>query len=143
MTTEQAFWKEVLTEGELPTAHRPSEGRMVTNIVTPEMSEWSEGVNKDEVYAAYLEFARPLRGHPVSNKVFFETLYHMLSLSKEESNKFGRGQIRADNNTRVRVLKLPPLKGMRDRYEKATGHAQEWMPISDAASVPWDSDIPL
>jgi hypothetical protein len=142
MSHEQAFWKTVLNEGEVPLRRQNMHGQWVTNVVTHEDPDWSDGMVKDSVYAAYVEQIKPLRGHAVIHKMFFETLYQMLRLSPDETHKMGRGQIRVDQDRRVRVLKLMPLRELRARYADATGHDQEWAPVVEDKIVPWGDDVP-
>ena len=56
----------------------------------------------------------------------------------DEAHSMGRGQIRADEGKRVRVLKLMPLDVLRARYAKATGHPQDWAPTGLSREVDWD-----
>ena len=138
MSHEQAFWKTVLDDGEVRVRQQLIHGQWVMGVVTPEDRGWSEGIIKDQVYAAYVEQIRPQRGHAVSQKEFFETLYQMLQLSPDETRNMGRGQIRVDEKTRVRVLKLMPLSELRKRYAKATGHPQDWESTGLSKEVGWD-----
>ena len=143
MSNEQVFWKTVLNDGEVPVRRQSLHGQWVMEVVTPGDPSWSEGVIKDSVYAAYVEQIKPLRGHAVIQKVFFETLYQMLRLSADEKQVMGRGQIRADEGKRVRVLKLMSLAELRARFAKATGHVQEWAPVAQDRIAPWEDDIPF
>ena len=144
MSHEQAFWKTVLNDGEVRVRQQLIHGRWVMVVVTPEDRSWSEGVIKDQVYAAYVEQIRPQRGNAVNQQVFFDTLYQMLQLSPEETRNMGRGQIRVDENTRVRVLKLMSLSELRERYAKATGHPQDWEPTGLSREADWDkAEIPF
>jgi hypothetical protein len=144
MDHEEAFWKTVLNEGEVPLRQQSLHGQWVTDIVTHEDPKWLEGMTKESVYAAYVEQTKPLRGHAVSQKVFFETLYHMLRLSPAEKQKMGRGQIRVDHDKRVRVLKLMPLDELRARYARATGQRQGWQPTQTRRELDWDDvDVPF
>ena len=106
--------------------------------MTPEDQRWSDGIRKDWIYAQYVQENKPLRGHAVIQKVFFETLYLMLRLSPDERQRMGRGQIRVDQDRRVRVLKLMPLAELSARYKLATGHGQERTPIEQDREVDWD-----
>jgi hypothetical protein len=143
MSHEQVFWKTVLNDGEVHVRRQNMHGQWVTDVVTHEDPSWSEGMVKDLIYATYVEEIKPLRGHAVSQKVFFETLYQMLRLSPTEAHKMGRGQIRVDQDRRMRVLKLMPLAELRARYANATGHGQEWVPVSEDRSVSWEDDFPF
>ena len=143
MSNEQVFWKTVLNEGEVPLRWQSIHDRWVTEVVTPDDPSWLDGMIKDSVYGAYVEQIRPLRGHAVIQKVFFETLYQMLQLSTDETHSMGRGQIRTHEGNRVRVLKLMPLAKLRARYAKATGHVQEWAPVAQDRIPPWEDDIPF
>ena len=107
-------------------------------LSTPFCSKVLEGIIKNRIYAAYVEQIKPMRGHAVLEKVFFETLYQMLQLSSDEVHTMGRGQVRADEGKRVRVLKLMPLDVLRARYAKATGHPQDWAPTGLSREVDWD-----
>jgi hypothetical protein len=143
MSNEQAFWKTVLNDGEVPVRRQSIHGQWVTGVVTLGDPGWLEGIIKNRIYAAYVEQIKPMRGHAVLEKVFFETLYQMLQLSSDEVHTMGRGQIRADEGKRVRVLKLMPLDVLRARYAKATGHPQEWAPVAEDRIAPWEDDIPF
>jgi hypothetical protein len=144
MSHEQAFWKTVLNDGEVRVRQQSIHGQWVMGVVTPKDRGWSEGIIKEQVYAAYVEQTRPQRGHAVDQKVFFETLYQMLQLSPDETRNMSRGQIRVDEKTRVRVLKLMPLSELRERYAKATGHPQDWEPTGLSREVDWDEvEIPF
>jgi len=138
MSYEQMFWKTVVDEGEVPIRRQSIQGQWVTEVVTPEDQRWSDGVRKDWIYAQYVQENKPLRGHAVIQKVFFETLYLMLRLSPDERQRMGRGQIRVDQDRRVRVLKLMPLAELSARYKLATGHGQERAPIEPDREVDWD-----
>jgi hypothetical protein len=138
------FWKTVLNDGEVRVRQQLIHGQWVMVVVTSEDRGWSEGVIKDQVYAAYVEQIRPQRGHAASQKEFFETLYQMLQLSPDETRNMSRGQIRVDKNTRVRVLKLMSLSELRERYAKATGHPQDWEPTGLSREADWDkAEIPF
>ena len=144
MSHEQAFWKTVLNDGEVRVRQQLIHGQWMMVVVTPEDRSWSEGIIKDQVYAAYVEQIRPQRGNAVNQQVFFDTLYQMLQLSPEETRNMGRGQIRVDENTRVRVLKLMSLSELRERYAKATGHPQDWEPTGLSREADWDkAEIPF
>ena len=138
MSHEQMFWKTVVDEGEVSIRRQSIQGQWVTEVVTPEDQRWSDGIRKDWIYAQYVQDNKPLRGHAVIQKVFFETLYLMLGLSPDERQRMGRGQIRVDQNRRVRVLKLMPLAELSSRYKLATGHVQERTPIEQDREVDWD-----
>ena len=144
MSHEQAFWKTVLNDGEVRVRQQLIHGQWMMVVVTPEDRSWSEGIIKDQVYAAYVEQIRPQRGNTVNQQVFFDTLYQMLQLSPDETRNMSRGQIRVDKNTRVRVLKLMSLSELRERYAKATGHPQDWEPTGLSREADWDkAEIPF
>jgi len=144
MSHEQAFWKTVLNDGEVRVRQQLIHGQWMMVVVTPEDRSWSEGIIKDQVYAAYVEQIRPQRGNAVNQQVFFDTLYQMLQLSPDETRNMSRGQIRVDKNTRVRVLKLMSLSELRERYAKATGHPQDWEPTGLSREADWDkAEIPF
>ncbi len=130
MSPEESFWLQVLENGEIPTLRRNYDERLCRESVTHKQESWGLGTPKDQIYAAYVEVVKPLRGAAKPSKAFFSTLYHLLGLNPDETKEFGRGQRRIDN-TMTRVLRLLDIRDLRARYDRANHVAHDWPTLGE------------
>jgi hypothetical protein len=140
MSPEESFWLEVLEDGEIQTLRRNYDDHLCKESVTHEQESWDLGTPKDQIYAAYVEEVKPLRGAATSNKAFFSVFYQLLGLNPDETAHFGRGQRRIEDKL-VRVLRLPDIRDLRARYDRVNHVAHDWPILEGLEADEYEDDF--
>jgi len=137
MSSEERFWFQVLTEGEVPVWRSDCLSHMDHTT-----RDW-EAIPKEFAYEAYIRQCRD-RGkyRTASQSEFWNTFYRMIGAeSKSDKDVFKGPRIHYDGK-RARTVLLPPLASLRRMYDEANKTVTDWSEGVDAVDVTMDANKP-
>ena len=136
MTSAQRFWFEVLQAGQVPIWGYDFSNNEGVQYVHHQEDGW-QSICKDKVYKAYVKQCSDNRERStVIAQMFWDSLYRMLGVtSTEDRSAFDAGR-KTIEGSRLRCIRLFPIKSLRRRYDEANQVSTEWEEIDSPDASP-------